>query len=190
MLIPPLPDNPTEVIARSDRGFVRMPELLTTYGSGVQVFESSAAEHQHLWVCISEPLDRARCEEAYRRLRREATHTPTIAVFLTAYRGLLGTVDAKPAGEWDCTECCDSGWVTCWDHPRHRGHWDGREHMRPVAHSRQQVPVMDADGNPTEALRWVIAPDPAECACNIVRPCSCASGKRAGESWRGHRSVS
>ena len=119
-----------------------------------------------VWEEELAPLDRGRCEEAYRRLRRESRHTPTIADFLAQYRQLLGTVDPGPPGEWACVVCCDSGWVTCWDHPRHRGHWDGREHLRPV-----------------------IPGNAAECACNIVRPCSCASGKRAGESWRGHRSV-
>lgn len=119
-----------------------------------------------VWEEELEPLDRARCEEAYRRLRREATHPPTIAAFLLVYRQLLGTVDTKPAGEWECATCCDCGWVTCWDHPNHRGHWAGREHLRPVN-----------------------AKDPGECVCNIVRPCSCAAGKQAAESWRGHRSV-
>jgi hypothetical protein len=119
-----------------------------------------------VWEEELAPLDRGRCEEAYRRLRRESRHTPTIADFLAQYRQLLGTVDPGPPGEWACTVCCDSGWVTCTEHPRHRGHWEGREHLRP------KVPN-----------------DPDDCVCNIVRPCGCAAGKQAGESWRGHRSV-
>lgn len=142
-----------------------------------------------VWEEELTPLDRGRCEEAYRRLRRESRHTPTIADFLAQYRQLLGTVDPGPPGEWACVVCCDSGWVTCTEHPRHRGHWEGREHKRPIGSTRQQVPVLDADGNPTTTMRWVIQPDLAECVCNIVRPCGCAAGKQAGESWRGHRSV-
>ena len=56
MIIPKLPENPTEVVD-SERGFARMPELLTSYGATVRVYESSAALHPHLWLAISEPND-------------------------------------------------------------------------------------------------------------------------------------
>ena len=131
-----------------------------------QTWRSTTAND--IWEEELAPLDFARAEEAYRNLRREARHAPTIADFLGAYRMLLGTIDA---GEIECSECGDSGWITCTEHPRHRGHWDGRENKRPVhVNSERQ-------------------PDPSECECNIARPCRCAAGKAAEAGWRRHRSV-
>lgn len=118
-----------------------------------------------IWEEELAPLDHARAEEAYRQLRREAKHPPVIADLLERYNRLRGSAGA-PTGprDPDCFGCYDTGWVTCTDHPRHGGHWQGREDRRPVSPN-----------------------GPAECMCNIVRPCRCGTGKAAEAAWYGNR---
>jgi hypothetical protein len=56
MIIPDPPANPTHV-EMSDRGFARLPEIPGSYGGVTRVYESSAAEHPHIWLAITEPVD-------------------------------------------------------------------------------------------------------------------------------------
>ncbi len=58
-----------------------------------------------------------------------------------------------------------------------------------MAKTRVTQDITGLDGVPTGSTRVVVVDDPAECVCNIVRPCDCAPGKQAAECWRGHRSV-
>lgn len=105
-------------------------------------------------------LDHARAEEAYRCMRRELKHAPAIADLLERYHRLAGSAPKADRTEPDCYSCHDSGWVTCTDHPNHRGHFRGREDRRPTGD---------------------------ECSCNIVRPCACATGKAAHAAHYGPR---
>lgn len=40
--------------SRSSRGFAFLPALLGSYGGNVKVYESSAAEYQRIWLCVTE----------------------------------------------------------------------------------------------------------------------------------------
>jgi hypothetical protein len=71
-----------------------------------------------VWEAELLPLDKARAEEAVRRIRRQSEHAPTIAHFHAVYGGLLGT--QREAVQ--CDQCAGSGLVTDTDHPRH---WTG-----------------------------------------------------------------
>jgi hypothetical protein len=39
----------------TERGFKRMPPILGAYGGQVEVYESSAADHPHIWVKAVDP---------------------------------------------------------------------------------------------------------------------------------------
>ena len=51
-----VPEHHTEPHPNA-RGFAALPELETSYGAKVKVWESSAATHAHLWLKIEEPDD-------------------------------------------------------------------------------------------------------------------------------------
>lgn len=108
-----------------------------------------------IWAEELRPLNHAQAEEAYRRLRREVQHSPSIAEFMARYRSLTGTAGNDTP---KCPACDDTGWITDTHHPHHGGHWEGREDRRPSVAS---------DG---------------ECQCNIVTPCGCREGQRAKSS--------
>ena len=106
-----------------------------------------------IWQSELEPLDKARAEEAVRRVRRQSEHAPSIAYFHGIYGGLLGSVRGDGVA---CESCSDTGLVTDTDHPRH---WPG---------------APDAMPRPRD-------PDGSEyCDCNVATWCrDCEHGKRA-----------
>lgn len=109
-----------------------------------------------IWAEVLQTMEHGPAEAAYRALRDTMHNSPSIAEFRTAYAKQLGTAHRDPDHPHDCAECCDTGWVTDLDHPRH---WPGRPGTIPVAR--------DADGNV----------DPRECICNVARPCHCRAGQ-------------
>lgn len=50
-------DNFDDEVARSNRGFTRMAPVPSDYGGDVAVYESSNAEHPHIWVKVECPAD-------------------------------------------------------------------------------------------------------------------------------------
>lgn len=52
-----LNDFDDEVGFRSDRGFTHMRPVPSSYGGNVAVYESSAAEHPHIWLRVQCPTD-------------------------------------------------------------------------------------------------------------------------------------
>ena len=109
------------------------------------------------WIDTLLPLDAGQAGTTLARMMR-STDKPSPASFLAAY-GQLRTRSAEEVIV--CELCANTGLVTCHEHPRHRGHWQGREKERPV--------LITADG-----------PDPSVCLCNIARPCSCKVGRTDG----------
>jgi hypothetical protein len=41
----------------TERGFTHMPSIPGQYGGDIRVYESSAAEGPHIWLCATAPLD-------------------------------------------------------------------------------------------------------------------------------------
>jgi hypothetical protein len=41
----------------TDRGFIHMPKVPSSYGGGVKVYESSAASHPHIWLTAQAPAN-------------------------------------------------------------------------------------------------------------------------------------
>lgn len=112
-----------------------------------------------VWIEHLLPLHHGPADAAVRQVVVSAEHSPTVAHVLSAYRGLLGTAQRGP----QCPQCDGTGWVTCTDHPDHRGYWVGRE---------DQLPKVSADMG---------------CACNVTRPCACAEGQARRARWSAER---
>ncbi len=89
----------------------------------VQSFPRSAIATD-VWEAELLPLDKARAEEAVRRIRRTSEHAPSIAHFHGVYASLLGT----QRDTHTCEQCQSTGLVTCTDHPRH---WAGQPDTMP-----------------------------------------------------------
>ena len=92
-----------------------------------------------VWEAEILPLDKARAEEAVRRIRRTSETSPSIAHFHGVYASLLGTVRETVV----CELCDGTGIVTDTDHPRH---WTGRPDTMP--------PKMDTFGCACNVATW------------------------------------
>ena len=118
-----------------------------------------ARQAEDAWLEMLERLDEGVAGTTYARLQR-GTATPDPASFQRAATTIAGPATNHRLTH--CELCHDSGWVTCTDHPDHRGHW--------AANPDRQPPAADE-----------------ECMCNIVRPCRCSAGQAAAESHYGPR---
>lgn len=123
-----------------------------------------------VWIDFLTPLEMGPAGTTWAKLRGSHPHAPTPAEFQQVYNS-LHTRDAADRPR-KCVDCGyedangmvhNTGWITCTSHPDHRGHWRGREHMRPV-------------------LQTPTGPEPSECMCNIVRPCPTCARNSASDS--------
>jgi len=120
-----------------------------------------------VWADELVELNRARAEEAARKLVRTSEHAPSIAAFLGAYRNLAGTATS----DFVCDDCANSGWVTDTNHP---SHWPGRHPEKNVLQA--DGTHRDDPGNIPPIPEWY---GPADgCCCNVVKPCRCDHGDR------------
>lgn len=86
----------------SERGFLSLPAIPSSYGGQVRVYESSAAEHPHIWLNAEAPKDLNRPEGE----QVEAPMHLTVENAKALAEQLLFLVDEHYQGEWDDEDEC------------------------------------------------------------------------------------